>query len=68
MLLLVVLHQETLDDECFLMCLDLSFVSVGGLFVEGLKLCLSEFGGNDRIWASHPRLRIGVLHGKVMFQ
>lgn len=38
------------------------------LFVEGLKLCLSEFGGNDRIWASHPWSRIGVLHGKVMFQ
>jgi hypothetical protein len=68
MLLLVALHQETLDDECFLMCLDLSFVSVGVLFVEGLKLCLSEFGRNDRIWASHPWSRIGVLHGMVMFQ
>jgi hypothetical protein len=67
-LLLVVLHQEMLDDECFLTYLDLSFVSGGGLFVEGLKLCFSEFGGNDRIWASHPWSRIRVLHGKVMFQ
>jgi hypothetical protein len=46
----------------------LSFVSVGVMFIEGLKLCLSEFGGNDRIWASHPWSRIGVLHGVVMFQ
>jgi hypothetical protein len=68
MLLLVVLHRETLDDEYFLMCLALSFVIVGGLFVEGLKLSLLEFGGNDRIWASHPWSRIGVLHGRVMFQ
>ena len=55
------------DDECFLMC-DLSFVIVRALFVEGLKLCLWEFVGNDRIWALHPWPRIGVLHGRVMFQ